>query len=150
MRERGNASWDLGDSHMGIGRVVWKDDIGSREVTIYEMMKGYVVWTIRLDSRKSTMDNSFGSTEEVDHVRILQSFNGLLLCAGWAWPVYYYKCCIENAFDPRKSFDYKVVQAGRTSCDIEIQIYSSETGNWSLCRDRFNYFSCDHFDSAIY
>nr|GFA61880.1 putative reverse transcriptase domain-containing protein [Tanacetum cinerariifolium] len=25
-----------------------------------------------------------------------------------------------------------------------------ETGKWSLCRDRFNYFSFDHFDSAIY
>nr|GEV22261.1 Ty3/gypsy retrotransposon protein [Tanacetum cinerariifolium] len=141
MREIGNASWDLGDSHMGVGRVVWKDDIGSREVTIYEMMKGYVVWTIRLDTRKSTMDNSFGSTEEVDHVRI---FNGLLLCAGWAWPIYYYKCCIENAFDPRKSFDYKVVQAGRTSCDTEIQIYSSETGNWSLQHKHYKLNIEDH------
>ncbi|GKD26608.1 hypothetical protein Tco_1232822 [Tanacetum coccineum] len=37
----------------------------------------------RLDSRKSTMDNSFGSVEEVDHVRILQCCNGLLLCVGW-------------------------------------------------------------------
>ncbi|GKB38130.1 hypothetical protein Tco_0883072 [Tanacetum coccineum] len=52
------------------------------------------------------MNNSFGSAEEVDNVRILQSCNGLILCA--------------------------------------------ETGNWSLCRDWFNYFSCDHFDSAIY
>ncbi|GJU79068.1 hypothetical protein Tco_1276138 [Tanacetum coccineum] len=34
----------------------------------------------RLNSKKSTMDNSFGSVEEVDHVRILQSCNGLLLC----------------------------------------------------------------------
>ncbi|GJY13970.1 hypothetical protein Tco_0383279 [Tanacetum coccineum] len=29
-------------------------------------------------------------------------------------------------------------------------MYSLETGNWSLCRDEFNYFSCDHFDSAVY
>ncbi|GKD18657.1 hypothetical protein Tco_1207815 [Tanacetum coccineum] len=29
----------------------------------------------RLDSRKSTMDNSFGSADEVDHVRILQSYS---------------------------------------------------------------------------
>ncbi|GJT21865.1 hypothetical protein Tco_0891802 [Tanacetum coccineum] len=57
---------------------------------------------------------------------------------------------LRMAFDPRKSFDYKVVQAGRTPCNIEIQIYSSETGNWSLCMDCFNYFICDHFDSAIY
>nr|GEZ01117.1 hypothetical protein [Tanacetum cinerariifolium] len=34
--------------------------------------------------KKSTMDNSFGSAEKLDHVRILQSCNGLLLCAGWA------------------------------------------------------------------
>ncbi|GJX86084.1 hypothetical protein Tco_0336858 [Tanacetum coccineum] len=32
------------------------------------------------------MDHSFGSAEEVDHVRILQSCNGLLLCIGSAWP----------------------------------------------------------------
>ncbi|GJU69594.1 hypothetical protein Tco_1255853 [Tanacetum coccineum] len=38
----------------------------------------------RLDSSKSTMNNSFGSAEEVDHVRILQSCNGLLLCTGLA------------------------------------------------------------------
>ncbi|GJS66116.1 hypothetical protein Tco_0680680 [Tanacetum coccineum] len=113
------------------------------------------------------MDNSFGSAEKVDHVRILQSCNGLLLCADWAWPIFYYihnpstnlfkripqphyshenSCFYRSvvltiAFDPRKSFDYKVVQAGRTFCDTEIQIYSSETGNWILCRDQFNYFS---------
>ncbi|GJZ99596.1 hypothetical protein Tco_0672147 [Tanacetum coccineum] len=102
----------------------------------------------RLDSRKSTMDNSFGSAKEVDHVRILQSCNGLLLCVGWTWPVLYYvhststnlfkrlpqphyshddsriyrSVVLRMTFDPRKSFDYKVVQVGRTSCDIEIQI----------------------------
>ncbi|GJT35450.1 hypothetical protein Tco_0925869 [Tanacetum coccineum] len=35
----------------------------------------------RLNSKKSIMDHSFGSAEEVDHVRILQSCNGLLLCS---------------------------------------------------------------------
>ncbi|GJV83842.1 hypothetical protein Tco_1523740 [Tanacetum coccineum] len=39
----------------------------------------------RLDLRKYTMDKSFGSAEEVDNVRILQSCNGLFSCAGWAW-----------------------------------------------------------------
>nr|GFB92594.1 hypothetical protein [Tanacetum cinerariifolium] len=38
----------------------------------------------RLNSKKSTMDHSFGSAEEVDHVSILQSCNGLLLCSGSA------------------------------------------------------------------
>ncbi|GJS04048.1 hypothetical protein Tco_0320556 [Tanacetum coccineum] len=78
----------------------------------------------RLNSKKSTMDHSFSSAEEVDHVRILQSCNGLLLCT--------------------------VVQAGRTSGETQIQIYSSETRDWSLCRDWFSYFSFDHFESAIY
>ncbi|GKC86060.1 hypothetical protein Tco_1141777 [Tanacetum coccineum] len=54
------------------------------------------------------------------------------------------------AFDPRKSLYYKVVQDGRTSGETQIQIYSLEIGNWSLCRDRFDYFSFNHFDSAIY
>nr|GEX15556.1 hypothetical protein [Tanacetum cinerariifolium] len=85
------------------------------------------------------MDHSFGSAEEVDHVRILQSGNGLLLCSGSAWPVFYYvyntsinlfkmlpqpnyylrddSCVFSSgvfrlAFDPRKSSHYKVVQAG--------------------------------------
>ncbi|GKC82785.1 hypothetical protein Tco_1138502 [Tanacetum coccineum] len=93
----------------------------------------------RLNLRKSTMDNSFGSAEEVDHVRILQSCNGLLLSV-----------VLRMAFDPRKLLYYKVVQARRTSCDIEVQIYSSDTGNWSLCSDRVKCFNFDHFDSAIY
>ncbi|GKG00532.1 hypothetical protein Tco_0302222 [Tanacetum coccineum] len=50
----------------------------------------FVSLDLRLNSKKSTMDHSFGSAEEVDHVRILQSCNGLLLCTGSAWPVFYY------------------------------------------------------------
>ncbi|GJX23259.1 hypothetical protein Tco_0227704 [Tanacetum coccineum] len=110
----------------------------------------------RLNSKKSTMDHSFGSAEEVDHVRILQSCNGLLLCSGSAWPVFYYvynpsinlfkwipqpkyylrddSCFFSSgvfrlAFDPRKSSHYKVVQAGGEASETWIQIYSSETGN---------------------
>ncbi|GKB09387.1 hypothetical protein Tco_0837699 [Tanacetum coccineum] len=123
------------------------------------------------------MDHSFGSAKEVDHVRILQSCNGLLPCSGLAWPVFYYvynpstflfkrllqpnyylrddSCVFSSgvfrlAFDPRKSVHYKVVQAGGEYGETWIQIYSSETGNWSFCRDRFSYFSFDHFESAIY
>ncbi|GJY71826.1 reverse transcriptase domain-containing protein [Tanacetum coccineum] len=36
---------------------------------------------------------------------------------------------LRMAFDPRKSLYYKVVQAERTSGEIEIHIYSLETGN---------------------
>ncbi|GKC67716.1 hypothetical protein Tco_1100314 [Tanacetum coccineum] len=71
----------------------------------------------RFNSKKSTMDHPFGSAEEVDHVRIFTSVFRL-------------------AFDPRKSLSYKVVQAGRLSGETEIQIYSTETGSWSLCKDR--------------
>ncbi|GKA13960.1 hypothetical protein Tco_0693606 [Tanacetum coccineum] len=121
------------------------------------------------------MDNSFGFADEIDHVRILQSCNGLLLCNGSAWPIFYYvynpsinlfkrllqlnyshddsrfysSVLLRMAFDPRKSLYYKVVQAGRTSSEIVIQNYSSETRNWSMCRHRFNYFSFDHFENAI-
>ncbi|GKC20627.1 hypothetical protein Tco_1022777 [Tanacetum coccineum] len=57
--------------------LVCRDDIGSRE-SLFKC--DLVSLDSRLDSRKSTLDNSFGSAEEVDHVRILQSCNGLLLC----------------------------------------------------------------------
>ncbi|GJY44338.1 hypothetical protein Tco_0432551 [Tanacetum coccineum] len=111
----------------------------------------------RLQSKKSAMDSSFtlGSTEKVDNFKILQSCNGLLLCIGSGRPVFYYvynpstnhfkklshpDCSLDNspyyrsdglrmAFDPTKSSHYKLVDAGRTSCDIDIEIYSSETGN---------------------
>ncbi|GJW21972.1 hypothetical protein Tco_0032594 [Tanacetum coccineum] len=124
------------------------------------------------------MNNSFtrGSVEEVDNVWIFQSCNALLLCTGLTWHAFdsvyntstilfkrlpqpdyshddsrfYRSVGLRMAFDPKKSLNYKVVQAGHTSCDIDIQIYSLETGNWSMCRDQFNYFIFDHFNSAIY
>ncbi|GJZ72159.1 ribonuclease H-like domain-containing protein [Tanacetum coccineum] len=124
------------------------------------------------------MDRSFtlGSTEEADNVKILQSCNGLLLCGGSGMPVFdyvynpstnqykklpYSDCSLDNslyyssaglriAFDPTKSPHYKLVDAGRIFCDIDVHIYSLETGKWSLCSDHFNYFSFDHFDSTIY
>ncbi|GKC15379.1 hypothetical protein Tco_1012161 [Tanacetum coccineum] len=43
----------------------------------------FVSLNSRLNLRKSTMDNSFGSAEEVDHVRILQTCNGLLFAIYW-------------------------------------------------------------------
>ncbi|GJU57085.1 hypothetical protein Tco_1234851 [Tanacetum coccineum] len=61
----------------------------------------------------------------------------------------FYRCVgLRLAFDPTKSPYYKVV-TGSNSCKIVIHIYSSKTGNWSLCRERFTYFFV-HFDSAIY
>ncbi|GJU42425.1 ribonuclease H-like domain-containing protein [Tanacetum coccineum] len=138
----------------------------------------FVSLDLRLQSKKSALDSSFtlGSTKEADNVKILQSCNDLLLCSGSGRPVFYYvynpstnqyrklshpdfsldnspyyrSAKLRMAFDPTKSQHYKLVDAGRTSCCIDIQIYSSEIGNWSLCKDRFNYFSFNHFDSAIY
>ncbi|GKD03902.1 hypothetical protein Tco_1178876 [Tanacetum coccineum] len=137
----------------------------------------FVSLDLRLNSKKSTIDHSFGSAEEVDHVRILQSCNGLLPCSSLAWPVFYYvynpstnlfkrlwqpnyylcdDSCVFNsgifrlAFDPRKSVYYKVVQAGGEYGETWIRIYSLEIGNWNFYKDRFSYFSFDHFESAIY
>ncbi|GJY95956.1 hypothetical protein Tco_0512317 [Tanacetum coccineum] len=63
----------------------------------------------------------------------------------------FYGCAgLGLAFDLTKSPDYKVVRARRNSCEIVIQIYSSETDSWSLCKERFLYFFFVHFDSAIY
>ncbi|GJZ72273.1 hypothetical protein Tco_0636124, partial [Tanacetum coccineum] len=59
--------------------LVCRDDIGSREFTIYEMMKGCSVWTV--------------SNVE-----------------------------LRMAFDPRKSLYYKVVQEGRTSEGLNMQL----------------------------
>ncbi|GKD32516.1 hypothetical protein Tco_1248025 [Tanacetum coccineum] len=94
------------------------------------------------------MDRSFtlGSTEEADNVKILQSCNDLLLCIGSGLPVFYYvynpstnqykklpypDCSLDNspyyssaglriAFDPTKLPHYKLVDVGRTFCDIDI------------------------------
>nr|GEV89171.1 hypothetical protein [Tanacetum cinerariifolium] len=89
---------------------------------------------IRLESRKSAMDNSFtfGSNEEVDHVKILQSCNenshddSILYATG----------VFRMAFDLTKLRDYKMVQLfACLHVELKIQVYSSKEGNWSLCRD---------------
>ncbi|GJT47115.1 hypothetical protein Tco_0955830 [Tanacetum coccineum] len=82
----------------------------------------------RLESRKSVMDNSFtlGSTEEADNVKILlpQPENS------HDDSHFHVTVILRITFDPRKSLDYKVVQAtARPNSDLEIQVYSSETGN---------------------
>ncbi|GJU80684.1 hypothetical protein Tco_1283049, partial [Tanacetum coccineum] len=132
----------------------------------------------KLQSRKGTMENSFGlaSTEAVENIKLVRSCNGLLLYTGPRWSAcyyvynpstnmfkrlpppdyshadspYYLGAGLRMAFDPTKSLNYKVVHAGRTSSHIDIQTYCSETINWSLCKDWFSFFSFDHFDSAIY
>ncbi|GJX32451.1 hypothetical protein Tco_0242306 [Tanacetum coccineum] len=62
---------------------------GTRSPTSKSLTKSlfkcdFVSLDYRLLSKKSAMDNSFtlGSTEEAENVKILQSYNGLLLCSG--------------------------------------------------------------------
>nr|GEW76251.1 reverse transcriptase domain-containing protein [Tanacetum cinerariifolium] len=63
------------------------------------------------------------------------------------------------AFDPTKSPHYKIIHAKVVHDDDvdeygfghrQIEIYSSEIGNWSLCGDRFPELSFIQFDEAIY
>ncbi|GKB54658.1 hypothetical protein Tco_0905411 [Tanacetum coccineum] len=113
----------------------------------------------------------FGSTKEVDHVRILQSYNGLLLCIGSAWPVFYYvynsfnnllkripqpnyshddsgfysSGVLRMAFDPRKSLYYKVVKAGRTSGETHNDAFHWLKGlNRQLKHCKLNIEDRDH------
>ncbi|GKC12204.1 hypothetical protein Tco_1008986 [Tanacetum coccineum] len=119
----------------------------------------FVLLDLRLNSEKSTMYHSFSFDEEGDHVRILQSCNGLLMCTSSEWPCFYYvynpsinlfkrlpqanyylrndlgffSCGVFRlAFVPRKSIHYKVVLAERPSGDTWIHIYSSETEKWNF------------------
>ncbi|GJR66015.1 hypothetical protein Tco_0012080 [Tanacetum coccineum] len=117
----------------------------------------------RLESRKSAMDNSFTLAQlwKLIMVNILQSSNGLLLCmvgspaiiAYIIHPLNLFKRLpqpenshdvsilhatgvFRMAFDLTKSRDYKVVQLfACLHAELEIQVYSSKTGNWSMCRD---------------
>nr|GEU97539.1 hypothetical protein [Tanacetum cinerariifolium] len=129
-------------------------------------------------SRKGNVENSFtrASTEAIENVKIVQSYNSLLLCTGPGRPAcndvynpstnlfkmlspldyshadspFYMSVGLRRAFDPTKSLNYKVVHVGRTSFYINIQTYCSKIGNRKLCRDWFNFFSFNHFESAIY
>ncbi|GKE48981.1 hypothetical protein Tco_1480239, partial [Tanacetum coccineum] len=111
----------------------------------------------RIQSRKGTVDNFFtlASTKVVENVKIVQSYNGLLLCTGPGWPAcnyiynpstnlfkmlpppdyshadlpFYTSAGLRMAFDSTKSLNYKVVHVGRTSSHIDIQTYCSETCN---------------------
>ncbi|GJV29822.1 hypothetical protein Tco_1386270 [Tanacetum coccineum] len=102
----------------------------------------------RIKSREYTIDKSFtlGSTDAVDNVNILQSCNGLLLCIDYAHDdSNFYGCAgLRLTFDPTTSPYYKVVRAGSNSSEIVIQIYSSETVNWSLQLTHYKLNIKDH------
>nr|GEV53760.1 hypothetical protein [Tanacetum cinerariifolium] len=97
---------------------------------------------IQIPSKRST-DFTLGSNAPPGFVRILQWFAFMLN--------------VKIAFDPTKSPHYKVIHV-KVADDVngigfgyrQIETYSSETGNWSLCGDRFPGHSFTHFHSAIY
>ncbi|GKC29215.1 hypothetical protein Tco_1036509 [Tanacetum coccineum] len=124
---------------------------------------------IRIPSKRST-DFTLGFDAPPGFVHILQSCNGLLLCCT-RQPDKLYVCNptiklfptnspvrnVKIAFDPTKSPQYKVIYAKAIHDDDEydfgycqIETYSSETRNWSLCGDRFPEHSFSQFDYAIY
>nr|GEU55308.1 organelle RRM domain-containing protein 6, chloroplastic-like [Tanacetum cinerariifolium] len=103
----------------------------------------------RLNSKKSTMDHSFGSAEEVDHVRILQSCNSLLLCSVTVyldWPL-----ILENQVTKKwckleaKLFTIYEMMKGSSVWSVRYLVnivqllnplpegWSIRTGVWSIC-----------------
>nr|GEV53761.1 hypothetical protein [Tanacetum cinerariifolium] len=130
---------------------------------------------IRIPSKRSIVFTA-GSDAPRGFVRILQSCNGLLLCV--IQPGMLYVCNptiklfkmlptnspvrnVKIAFDPTKSPRYKVIHAKFIYVDdddddesgygyCQIETYSSETGKWSLCGDRFPEHSFTQFDYSIY
>ncbi|GJW41734.1 hypothetical protein Tco_0067579 [Tanacetum coccineum] len=94
----------------------------------------------RLDSKKSTMV----TLSLLVHPRKLIMLSQLDYSHNDSR--FYKSVVLRMTFDPRKTLDYKVVQAGRTSCDIDIQIYSSktETKNWQLTHYKLNIEDHDH------
>ncbi|GJW02955.1 hypothetical protein Tco_1561811 [Tanacetum coccineum] len=84
----------------------------------------------RLQLKKSAMDRSFtlGSTEG----KLIKIGLRSIADCSIDNSLYYSSVGLRIAFDPTKSPHYTFVDAGRTFCDIDIQIYSSEIGKWSL------------------
>ncbi|KAK9051346.1 hypothetical protein SSX86_027973 [Deinandra increscens subsp. villosa] len=103
-------------------------------------------------------------TFDSQKTEILQSCNGLLLCRNTSRNLHVYNPSTNRfktvpepqryhnarrrfrkvggfrmAFDPSDSPHYKILYAGMPLYhhEVEIQIYSSETSNWSVCRNRF-------------
>nr|GEX26280.1 hypothetical protein [Tanacetum cinerariifolium] len=133
--------------------LVPRDDIDSKEFTIYDMVKGCPMWTVEY-----VVNTNEYMTSLLDRWRLFKSHGSLLLVPrddidSKEFTIYdMVKGCpigiLRLAFDLRKLIHYKVAQAGDESGEIWIQIYSSKTGNWSFCRDRFSCFNFDHFESA--
>ncbi|KAK9051051.1 hypothetical protein SSX86_027676 [Deinandra increscens subsp. villosa] len=111
-----------------------------------------------------------------DCIEVMQSCNGILLCRDPPDKFYVYNPTINRykllplpshiwspcpygflrymalAFDPTVSPHYKVVYAKEDNSwprQVHVEIYSSETGNWSLCAQTFSLFSFAKFDESV-
>ncbi|GKB47983.1 cytosolic glyceraldehyde-3-phosphate dehydrogenase [Tanacetum coccineum] len=125
----------------------------------------FVSFDIRIPSKISTVF-TLGSEEPPGSVEIMQSCNGLFLCRikphnSDAYKYYVYNPTtkqfkmlpiesrisrVKMAFDPTKSPHYKVIHAGPNP----IETYCSETGNLSVCGDRFQGHYFTNFENGIY
>nr|GEX05124.1 hypothetical protein [Tanacetum cinerariifolium]GFA06230.1 hypothetical protein [Tanacetum cinerariifolium] len=135
---------------------------------------------VKLPWNMSLLDITFTFGSEEGNVEILQSCNGLLLCCSGIEPyklcvynptINMFKmiprplgsldldrfdmtASLKMAFDPTKSLYYKVLYVGMNDdagySYIEIQTYSSETGYWNVCGDRFSWENFSYFCTAIY
>lgn len=131
----------------------------------------------RIPANRSPLNTTFTFPFDTDagNVEILHSCNGLLLCGIRPDKFYVYSPSINQfkmlahvhcskfvkytygvkiAFDPTKSPHYKVVYAGVINdghvSSIQLHTYSSETGNWNVCGDRFSYKCFKGFCNGIY
>ncbi|XP_024987306.1 F-box protein At5g07610-like isoform X1 [Cynara cardunculus var. scolymus] len=135
----------------------------------------FVPFDIRIPSNRSPINTTLAFGPDAGNFEILQSCNGLLLCYIVPDKFYVYNPFInlskmlpqhrftnligliggmKLAFDPIKSPHYTVVCAEDIHDDrgyfIQIQTYSSETGNWSVCGDRFPLQCFTGFHHGIY
>ncbi|KAI3719660.1 hypothetical protein L6452_20562 [Arctium lappa] len=135
----------------------------------------FVPFDIRIPRNRSPINTALAFGTDAGNFEILQSCNGLLLCCVLPDKFYVYNPSIslskllpqrhstnligliggtKLAFDPIKSPHYKVVCAEDIhdviGSFIRIQIYSSETGNWSVCGDRFPLQCFTGFYHGIY
>ncbi|GJU06227.1 F-box protein-like protein [Tanacetum coccineum] len=67
--------------------------------------------------------------------------------------IYPFKCdfvSLDSIIQSRKGTVENSFTLASTEAVENVKIVQSCNGNWKLCRDWFNFFSFDHFDSAIY
>ncbi|GKB33837.1 F-box protein-like protein isoform X1 [Tanacetum coccineum] len=136
----------------------------------------FVPFDSRITDNKSLLQANFTFVPEaVKSFTIVQSCNGLLLSYIKRDKFYVYnpsnnlfkmlpKChypqpfslpIMKISFEPTKSLHYKVVCAEYRNDDsnddfAQVQTYSSDTGIWSICGERFETVILEYFKDGIY